>query len=1315
MNRKLFVILFLILSLVSITLAQNNRDNIFVPLRQIGILRPSGIQYDPNFDRFAMVDLQGQLVLADAATFQTQHILYKSGAYNAYVFSHDGRYLALAIDVRMELWDTQSGSLTASFEPDGALLVQGPLHFTPDDSLLLLDTVVPAPQATRTSENDTDIIPWLWDLVSARKEGRSTLPGQAKAHPFFSFRNGLVIGPNRYLITGVPGRLQVIDGGNNEFPVIGEIDSSRLERDPIYVWSSATDDYLYIDPKLENKIVQVDTRKGTIFDVPLENDLNYSNIESMTGLALSTFARIIGQPNSQRGNSLLSLLLGGEYGGYQDTERRTVMLLDILKPLTMGDDQMGLLIYNFNNESGRGVLELIHPQDVLQMVLSPDHAHLMVRRASGLQPIEVYNLDSGVLEKSYYPSEPDSSGTHTLAYNTSGTAIISDFQRFDVHSGELLQDDPNYTSGFERYFFTEDSQNLITTRGDQWQTWNIESGKIVQNATVNLRGDVVEQSPDASRFLTRFSSNDGEVMEIADVRADTRQSMTIPYLAGRSIETIIPSDDWQNYLVVYAASPQTEHYPGNEIAVYNFTRGKLLFIAGDDLPQPDGRQYGWLDNQTIFVSSNNPDVHSQPERIYGLDYAPSGLPNCLIQAFPEQWQVWQPIWENLTLSLRSDELGHLTERLCAALPVSAAGVVPALTPTAPFVYHADATSIPINIPGVPVCLTSRFQREAIDYAALWRSMTEGLKDDQIANLADMLCEGLIGSVNNIAATPTTNPNMINPPTPTPVANAPSTTDQNSRQQLEVMAINIETGQRSVGSYVPPHGTTNRDISIVTNLFQSMEHFYPSNPALSPDGKLLATTDQNGFIVIYRLTRTYDELMADEANAAATRQAQEPHSIGLLPTLTPTFEYAGGIHPTLTPTVTPTPPPRIEETAPQGKDSQTQEFCPSPTLYDIAAPPADYAASGRLFVAPGDNQVYMTWVLEAATGRFYPQDTLPRCGISEQCNFSFDQQWVIRQTNSIIVSHPDGSGATVLFRPEESSLWPSNIFWVNQHTLRYSYQGYLPDQFEHPITLLRQFDPVSGVRSDPFQSPANVSVNGLPTFVQSTQPGGDESLLLVSTPYSQQGAKYYIYDRSTGKADYFARVDSGVLDFTWHPLGRYLYYRYPDQPDRWYVFDAQTRQHGIFGDSLPFQQGTWSRDGRYSISWFNLPQDEAQTRLLAGQRLPKINMWDSQTGTSRRYCIPETGQNTYDGTPFVWSPDNRYVAFTISLPDEGDVFPTPTTTPDALRPTSTPIPLETQYQDRLPHTMMLDTQTGTITVLSKQASNIILWTDNGGAP
>jgi hypothetical protein len=132
---------------------------------------------------------------------------------------------------------------------------------------------------------------------------------------------------------------------------------------------------------------------------------------------------------------------------------------------------------------------------------------------------------------------------------------------------------------------------------------------------------------------------------------------------------------------------------------------------------------------------------------------------------------------------------------------------------------------------------------------------------------------------------------------------------------------------------------------------------------------------------------------------------------------------------------------------------------------------------------------------------------------------------------------DGSQATILFTAEEQPAWPQDIFWQGLHTLQIAYQGYLPDKHRNPVLLFRQFDPVTAVRSKPFEPDSSVSVPHLPTSAVGRQPGG--MLELLSTPYNS-GAKYYIYDRATGQADYFARVDEGSLGSMWHPMGWYLY-------------------------------------------------------------------------------------------------------------------------------------------------------------------------------
>jgi hypothetical protein len=143
-------------------------------------------------------------------------------------------------------------------------------------------------------------------------------------------------------------------------------------------------------------------------------------------------------------------------------------------------------------------------------------------------------------------------------------------------------------------------------------------------------------------------------------------------------------------------------------------------------------------------------------------------------------------------------------------------------------------------------------------------------------------------------------------------------------------------------------------------------------------------------------------------------------------------------------------------------------------------------------------------------------------------------------------------------------------------------------------------------------------------------------------------------------------------------------------------------------------GLWSRDGRYLVKWTTPSQEEYRESIEQHEVLPKISIWDSQTGGTRRYCIPTSGISN-NGDSLLWSPDNRYLAFRMSLPAQGDVFPLlytptpqdPTPTPS---PTATALPLETQYEYQNPRTMVLDTQTGYITILTDNAETAILWTE-----
>ncbi|MBZ0283804.1 MAG: hypothetical protein K8L97_23910, partial [Anaerolineae bacterium] len=538
---------------------------------------------------------------------------------------------------------------------------------------------------------------------------------------------------------------------------------------------------------------------------------------------------------------------------------------------------------------------------------------------------------------------------------------------------------------------------------------------------------------------------------------------------------------------------------------------------------------------------------------------------------------------------------------------------------------------------------------------------------------------------------------------------PITVDSGFEQRIEVMLIDIETGERQIGNYLTPVQDTSRPLDLVLRAFERENQFYPGgNGQLSPDGRLLAMTNEYGFINIYRLGVPYESMLAAGTATAIAGQEATPRTISLPPTATPPFEYAGQARPTLTPTVTTTPPPAAEATTTLAQNGKVEDVCPANTLYNINNPAPGYAANGRIFAPPDYGRGLM--VLDAATGGIIYDDALPTCLLQGTCRLSFDQNWMLNQSNVISVSRPDGSAVTVLFEGVESPAWPSQFDWIGLNTLEYRYQGFLPEQFENPVTLVRRFDTISAFETVPFLPPLAPTINNLPTNALALQPLVEQYWLL-STDSGAGEQKYYIYDRQTNTATYFARVNGG-LNYQWHPLGESLYYQYPSD-QRWYRFDPATGKHEIMGD-LP--EGLWSRDGRYRVRWTALDEDEYLRRVENHQLLPKISIWDSQTGLIRRYCIPETGTQPF-GDAFLWSPDNRYIVFRIPLPIEGDTFPvlyTPTPqdpTPTPL-PTATPIPLETQYQYQKPRTMVLDTQTGYITILTDELAAPIIWT---GAP
>lgn len=1279
--KPLSLALLCLILLVSIVFAQPPRESSFAVEQVIGAIRPQGIIYNPRFDQFAFVNPLGQFLLADATNYQTQHILHENGSYNAYAFSHDGRWLALAIDRRVELWNTQSGVLAAQFEPDGALSVTGPLLFASDDVLLNFTAIVRAPAATRRSENDTSQIPWLWDLPAAREEGRSSLPRGVTAYTFFDFRNGFVLGPNDKALAALPQRLLILDIADPALPVVAEIPSQRFERDPISVWFSLRDEQMYVRPINQNNLFQVKTASGTTLEIPIGRELNHNLIALLDELELSQQARIIGEPNSQKTNSLLQLLLGADYRRSWNYHPLTVTLIDILKPITLTEEQSGFLVYILDEQTGRGMVDFVSLNDASQFALHPDNRHLVVRRISSPDRLEVYDMDSGLLANTYLLNYPASGSRHPLSYNETGSAVVAEFERFDAVTGETLYQNLNYDLTFNQFFFTADSQGLVTFDGFNWWLWDIPTGQVIRRETVNLVGEVLQITEDGHRFLTRTETSAGPRLEVVDVGKQERHSVVFEQIPGQDILQILPGPNWENFIVVYAPSIFRQTTLGSDIAIYNLYDGKRWFIAADDLIGTDGAVYDWLDNDTAYVYTEGVSSILAAERLYGLNFHASGLPLCLVDAFPETWIRWVDLWERLNEWLTPNELGQLTLRLCAALPGTEDDIEAVFHPS-PTPTRIPATPRPAVIAGVPACLTQRFPSQALDYAQDWREITRGLSPDEVRELEDLLCEGLNASGGIGGSGSGTRPDAL------------------------VMLIDAETGARSFGGYLPPHETAVQyNVQLVIDEFRRTERARLNTVVLSPDARFMAANTSGGQIIIYRLLTSYETLAARQEQVAAATQAEAPRSIAVLPTATQPFTALGQPRPTLTPTITPTSPPPPEQHSTLPARDEIVELCPSDHIYHINSAPPEYAASGRLFVTHEGSG--LIWVLDPGTGHTYPDETIPRCDFDVFCSYAFDLNHMVIYGDTISVARPDGSDMRVLFTAEERAAWPDDVRWVDNDTLEYRFQGYIPDRSINPFTFIQRIELNSAELPEPVLQPAPISVNELPTQVLAFQPGGP--LALVRTSFDTGtgiGYKYYLHNSETGHNDYFARLSGSVTDllFEWQPLGEALYYRYPES-DTWYVYDASTGEHRILGE---YPGGYWSRDGRYKADWFALPPEEFDQRVKTGEPLPKLRIWDSKSGQMRRYCIPQT-DSFATGEMLFWSPDSRYIAFRLFLSEFDLQGFASKTESSAAAPTPTFSPDGSIYEAARPATLVLDTITGTITELGIDVPGILLWT------
>lgn len=1270
-QRHLYLLLLILLGVAGLMAGIGLSQDTLSEIQRIGDIRPTGVQYDPNNHQFVWVDPQGRLILADASTYTINYTLYESGLYNAYKFSHDGDFLALAIDTRVELWDAQTGTKITEINPDGALRTEGPLFFSDDDELLSFNTQVRAPRELRRSENDTVNLPWVWDYSATARIRTSILPNGVTAQPFFDLRNGFLMGSNNYTIVGLPQRLRLMQITSQGFPMITDIPANRNEPDPVTLWFNQDESMIYVSPN-GGTLTQIDTASGNLYEIPLGSSFSFSRgndsptaFPALENLKRPVYSQLIGDPNSTLPNTLLRTLLGENYVTDYGFHPLTVYLIDFLKPQTAQAGREGILIYIYDDTNTSGTLRFIQPEIANQYLLHPDGNHLLNRRLDGR--VEVYDIRTGGIVSSFF--ELPSDRHDVFAFDKTGDIYISDFQQFNVWTGEKLYQNFDYYVNTGDILFSFDNEQLITITGNDWWVWDINTGEVIQEEQVDYRGNYRSRTADTHRYLSEVNSPQGlQGMEVYDVRTGERRTVYFENLQDRFIESVIESPDWEHFIVVYSRFQYDPYQPnGNIISLYSLDEGKLWLLAGDDLPYTGARRYGWTDNKTAYIygERNSPE---QPERIYGLDYHVTGLPQCMVDAFPNDYGRWLGIWERLSTSLRSDELGHLTIRLCDALPGNVEVVEnifhPSPTPT-----RAPITATPSSIAGVPQCLTSRFPRQAREYAEDWRKLTEGLTPEEIEEQEKFLCAGLTGSDSTSGANVTIR-------------------DSN----IQVMLIDIESGRRSVGGFIPQAPFTNpRNVQLVLDDLRIRGVGPFDTGVISPDGTLFAAKDRFGHVVIYRLPRIYQDLAADATATESIFVGGNARVLSLPPTATQGFNMLGEARPTLTPTITPTSPPRTDEIYELSNRDEVEELCPVDHLYNITEPPADYAASGRIWININQNRGQSNWILEPQTGKIYLDDALQNC--TNDCGFSPDLNWVIRNDNEgISVSHPDGSNKIVIYENLPGDYrQPQNLRWVQDepHLLRYSFSEYVSGE-KDPVTFFWELQPETGeiTQIEPVEYP-DFEFDGANYNQIQQQPGTENRYSVLRTSFNTGrniGAKYYIYDYETTESIYFARLAedefNNEMDFRWSEFGDLLFYHYPQDTGEWYVFDTTSREFSFYGD-LP--DGNWSRDYRYRISNYTLPEPEYSQRVENEEELPKIQVWDSQTDLTRLYCVPGTEQDSISSS-FMWSPDNRYVVFRQML------------AADRL------------YEGAPTRTLILDTQSGTVTEVSQEPTGFVMWTD-----
>ncbi|MEP6987486.1 MAG: WD40 repeat domain-containing protein, partial [Chloroflexota bacterium] len=742
-----------------------------------------------------------------------------------------------------------TGKLAASLPDLGnARSIFGPITFTSDDKVAIFYGSYPAPRELRQTENDSINYPWVWNLPAARKEAESTFPKKLEAVQMVDYANGFVLSPDDKIITALPGRLRVLDAFTLKQDY--EIPTDRYEQDPLTVWFSLLDNSVYVRPVSKDTLLQVDTKKGVLVEIPTNSQLSKSDLDLIGGIELGSIAQVIGGVGNTGYNPLIGVFLGKDYrrDPYYGNKALTVTLIDLVLPPDATKDNVLALLYVYDETSGTGSFMFGGRGTAQQMVLSPDKKNLLIRLTDNDENVVTYDLASGqelrrftpalrAIGRYYRPAK-----NRILAYDTTGKIIISDFERRGADNDTVIAEDLHYSQQFDRFFFSDDNQKVITLAGTEWREWDIKTGTVLRRDLIYLDGQIVATSGDGYRYLTYYNGTNNTVgAQVVDM--NTNKSYKVPFtnIPGSAINDIYANPSWTRFLVVYSDNQFGPYFPGNQVAIFDYQDGLKSFIAGDDLPPLAQRQYGWVDDQTAYVYGQG-TRHDIPPRVYGVNYAANGLPRCIVEAYPDQQGHFLQLWERLVYNLRTDELDGLTAALCAHLPTNTDAVEAQLVLTAT-PQRVLVTGLPTG--EVPQCLLDRYPGQTDEYSATWRKLVRGLSPEETQKLAVMLCEG-IGVID---------PSGVLDPS-----------------LGYTMFINSDTGERASGDYQVPT-TDTRPLDPIYDLFEKTEKRSLGTAILSPNEELVAASNMPGELVIYRLLVPYRNLTA-QLTATAVVQLQQ---------------------------------------------------------------------------------------------------------------------------------------------------------------------------------------------------------------------------------------------------------------------------------------------------------------------------------------------------------------------------------------------------------------------------------------------------------